>query len=52
MRIFLSAGEASGDHYGAKLIAALQQELRDHGDPTPLEFFGVAEGNSIIPGIL
>jgi len=34
-RIFLSAGEASGDHYGAALITALRQSL-----PTA-EFFGL-----------
>jgi lipid-A-disaccharide synthase len=26
-RIFLSAGEASGDHYGAQIVAALRQKL-------------------------
>lgn len=29
MKIFLSAGEASGEHYGAALITALRQHLRD-----------------------
>ncbi len=41
MRIFLSAGEASGDMYGAWLIEALRQELRDRETPQGLEFFGV-----------
>lgn len=30
--IFISAGEASGEHYGARLIAALQQRLGERGD--------------------
>jgi lipid-A-disaccharide synthase len=41
MRIFLSAGEASGDFYGARLIEALRAELCDSRDPNPPEFFGV-----------
>ncbi len=41
MRIFLSAGEASGDMYGAWLIDALREELRQQGDPAQPEFFGV-----------
>ena len=41
MRIFLSAGEASGDMYGAWLIEALREELRQRGDLTKPEFFGV-----------
>ena len=40
MRIFLSAGEASGDMYGAWLIEALRDELRDRGDHIKPEFFG------------
>jgi lipid-A-disaccharide synthase len=34
-RIFLSAGEASGDHYGAALVGALKADLPD------AEFFGL-----------
>jgi lipid-A-disaccharide synthase len=41
VRIFLSAGEASGDMYGAGLIDALRQELRGRGHTSELEFFGV-----------
>jgi len=41
MRIFLSAGEASGDMYGAWLIEALREELRERGDIGKPEFFGV-----------
>ncbi|MFZ0704647.1 MAG: lipid-A-disaccharide synthase [Candidatus Korobacteraceae bacterium] len=40
MRIFLSAGEASGDMYGAWLIDALRDELRQRGEGEA-EFFGV-----------
>jgi lipid-A-disaccharide synthase len=41
MRIFLSAGEASGDMYGAWLIEALRDELRERSDAGKPEFFGV-----------
>jgi lipid-A-disaccharide synthase len=41
VRIFLSAGEASGDMYGAWLIDALRQELRQRRDAQEPEFFGV-----------
>lgn len=41
MRIFLSAGEASGDVYGAQLIEALREELHHCGDTRTSEFFGV-----------
>ncbi len=41
MRIFLSAGEASGDIYGAWLMGALREELRAQGDLQEPEFFGV-----------
>jgi lipid-A-disaccharide synthase len=41
MRIFLSAGEASGELYGARLIEALREELRSRGDTSNPEFFGV-----------
>jgi len=57
VRILISAGEASGEMYGAQLIEALQRltadsasaELRSAGQPgaavptqaVPLEFFGV-----------
>src|ERR1700757_660156 len=41
MRIFLSAGEDSGDMYGAWLIEALREELRERGDSVKPEFFGV-----------
>jgi lipid-A-disaccharide synthase len=40
VRIFLSAGEASGDMYGAWLIDALRQELCQRGKGGA-EFFGV-----------
>jgi len=41
MRIFLSAGEASGDMYGAWLIEALREELRERGEGSKPEFLGV-----------
>ena len=49
LRILISAGEASGEMYGAQLIEALRRaaELRSAGQPRaavptrPLEFFGV-----------
>ena len=41
MRIFLSAGEASGDMYGAWLIDAIREELRQRGDSSDPECFGV-----------
>jgi len=37
--IFISAGEASGEHYGALLIAALKDRLGDSGNST--SFFGM-----------
>ena len=37
--IFISAGEASGEHYGALLVAALQQRLAAAGQTA--EFFGM-----------
>ena len=41
MRILVSAGEASGEFYGAKLMQALRREL-SHRVPQPeVEFFGV-----------
>ncbi len=37
--IFISAGEASGEHYGALLISALQQKLNDSAQT--VSFFGM-----------
>ncbi|MGA2673508.1 MAG: lipid-A-disaccharide synthase [Terracidiphilus sp.] len=37
--IFISAGEASGEHYGALLVAALKQQLAAAGQTA--EFFGM-----------
>ncbi|MFZ1085279.1 MAG: lipid-A-disaccharide synthase [Terracidiphilus sp.] len=37
--IFISAGEASGEHYGALLIAALQQKLKNSAQTA--SFFGM-----------
>ena len=41
MRIFLSAGEASGDMYGAWLMDALRHELSQRSDSGGAKFFGV-----------
>lgn len=38
MRILISAGEASGEFYGAELIEALRRQV---ANPTAIEFFGV-----------
>jgi len=38
--IFISAGEASGEHYGALLIEQLQNLLKSYGRP-PSSFFGM-----------
>ena len=37
--IFISAGEASGEHYGALVIAALKKQLEDFGQS--VDFFGM-----------
>jgi lipid-A-disaccharide synthase len=37
MRVLISAGEASGDHYGAELARALRRQVHDH----QLEIFGL-----------
>ncbi len=41
MRILISAGEASGEFYGAKLMEALRCQLSHQTPPPDLEFFGV-----------
>jgi len=41
VRILISAGEASGEAYGARLMEALRQELRERGDTREPKFFGV-----------
>jgi lipid-A-disaccharide synthase len=41
VRILISAGEASGELYGAKLIEALRQEDSRRSPQLALEFFGV-----------
>ena len=41
MRILISAGEASGEFYGAKLIEALHREGAQRTPPQELAFFGV-----------
>ena len=41
MRILISAGEASGEFYGAKLMEALRCQLSRQTPPPDLEFFGV-----------
>ena len=41
MRILISAGEASGEFYGAELIKALRQQASERGHNVDIEFFGV-----------
>ncbi len=41
MRILISAGEASGEFYGAELMRALRQQLSKRDLNAELEFFGV-----------
>jgi len=41
VRILISAGEASGEFYGAELIEALRRQISGHPNKTALEFFGV-----------
>jgi lipid-A-disaccharide synthase len=41
VRILISAGEASGEFYGAKLMEALRCQLSHQTPPPALEFFGV-----------
>jgi lipid-A-disaccharide synthase len=41
VRILISAGEASGEAYGAKLMDALRQEVAHRHLSSPLAFFGV-----------
>ncbi len=41
MRILISAGEASGEFYGAELIKALRRQLSERKPNAEVEFFGV-----------
>jgi lipid-A-disaccharide synthase len=41
VRILISAGEASGEFYGAELMQALRRQLSQCSDQTEVEFFGV-----------
>ena len=41
MRILISAGEASGEFYGAELMQALRRQASNRGLTTDIEFFGV-----------
>jgi lipid-A-disaccharide synthase len=41
VRVLVSAGEASGDFYGAELMLALRKQISERGLRTDLEFFGV-----------
>src|SRR5271165_4292054 len=41
VRVLVSAGEASGDFYGAELMLALRKQISERGLSTDLEFFGV-----------
>jgi lipid-A-disaccharide synthase len=48
-RIFISAGEASGEHYGALLIDALRRQLAAEGQSG--EFFGLGGGRMAAAGL-
>jgi lipid-A-disaccharide synthase len=48
--IFISAGEASGEHYGALLIEALKQRLAARNDP-PAAFFGMGGERMVAAGL-
>ena len=48
--IFISAGEASGEHYGALLIEALKQQLAARNDP-PAAFFGMGGDRMAAAGL-
>ena len=37
LKVFISAGEASGDAFSGRLMAA----LREAAAPTPVEFYGI-----------
>ncbi len=41
MRILISAGEASGEFYGAELIHALRRQISENQGEAAIEFFGV-----------
>jgi lipid-A-disaccharide synthase len=41
VRILISAGEASGEFYGAELMQALRRQVSQTGPNTDIEFFGV-----------
>ncbi len=47
--IFISAGEASGEHYGALLISALQQKLT--GQNRAAAFFGMGGDRMVAAGL-
>lgn len=47
--IFISAGEASGEHYGALLAAALRQQLAQKGETT--ELFGMGGERMAAAGV-
>ncbi|MGA8043490.1 MAG: lipid-A-disaccharide synthase, partial [Terracidiphilus sp.] len=46
---FISAGEASGEHYGALLIAALKRRLQALGQPA--SFFGMGGDRMVAAGL-
>jgi lipid-A-disaccharide synthase len=52
-RIFISAGEASGEHYGALLIDALQRRLagNDQDQGQSAEFFGMGGQRMVAAGL-
>lgn len=49
LRIFISAGEASGEHYGALLAEALKRRLAEAGEPAAL--FGMGGARMAAAGL-
>ena len=49
--IFISAGEASGEHYGALLAASIRQQFAAKGEGAELKFFGMGGTRMAAAGV-